>query len=109
MSFSLSRHTKRSHSVTGPEIGFKNLIPISSSITLGDPSTAIGKMIKAAITPGCREFEAKTPDGRILKCRWIDKENLRYQILIERAGKSAWSGAHRAPNLGSLNIQAEQD
>jgi hypothetical protein len=106
MAFDLARHTTRKHSVTGPEIGFGNLMPINTPITMSNPATSLGRMIKDAITaPLAQEFLAKTPDGRILTCRWVEKENLRYQILIERAGTSVWSGVHRAPNLGSLNIQ----
>lgn len=31
--------------------GFKNLMPITTPITLGEPVTSFGKMIKEAITP----------------------------------------------------------
>lgn len=41
----------RGTGVTGREIGFKNLIPISTPITLGEPKTEFGRMIKDAITP----------------------------------------------------------
>lgn len=41
----------KGHGVTGREIGFNNLMPISTPITLGEPKTELGKMIKDAITP----------------------------------------------------------
>lgn len=57
MTFDLSWHTKRKHSVTGPELGLSNLMPITTPITLGRPSTALGKMIQAAITPSNRDVK----------------------------------------------------
>ena len=41
----------RPSGVTGVEIGFNNLMPISSPVTLGEPKTSFGRMIRDAIVP----------------------------------------------------------
>ncbi len=42
---------RKGSGVTGREIGFNNLMPLSSPITMGEPRTSIGRMIRDAITP----------------------------------------------------------
>ncbi len=50
MAFDLSGNRKAGNGVTGPEIGFSNLMPLSSPITMSNPATSLGRMIRDAIT-----------------------------------------------------------
>jgi hypothetical protein len=63
----------------GREIGFNNLMPISTPITLGNPKTAFGKAIKEAITPP-KESRLNV-DGVYVGSKWTHTNGNIYEVF----------------------------
>jgi len=75
--------------VTGREIGFGNLMPLSGPITLGNPTTAFGKAIKKAITPPNEEDLSIAEECNAHVVRLKDRAASMRERIIEKRHKMA--------------------
>lgn len=63
----------------GKEIGFKNLMPISTPITLGNPKTDFGKIVKEAITTPKENL--LNVDGVYVGSEWVHTNGNIYKVV----------------------------
>lgn len=76
-------------SVTGREIGFGNLMPLSGPITLGNPQTEFGRAIKQAITPPRKDDFSIADECNANVVRLRDRAALMREQIIEKRHQMA--------------------
>ena len=76
-------------SVTGREIGFKNLMPLLGPITLRDPKTSFGRAIKQAITRPSKDEFLIAEECKSNAVRMKDRAASMRQDIIEKRHQMA--------------------